>query len=68
MLQYIVGTGQKACAACKYWNDPTNSAVKPKMRNVWLYDMDAKNTCLKCGCERKANMRCNDFECKFPHV
>lgn len=68
MLQYIVGSGQKRCAACKYWNDPANTAIMPKMRNVWLFDMDARNKCLKTGTERKATMQCNDFVCKLPRV
>lgn len=67
-MQYLVGSKQTACAVCKYWNDPTNSAIKPKMKNLWIYDMDAKNICLRRGVERKVNYACNDFECKLPYI
>ncbi len=68
LLQFVVGSGQKVCAACKFWNDPANSAITPKMRNLWLFDQDVKNKCLRSGCDRKANMGCPYFECKLPRV
>lgn len=39
----------KKCAFCKYWYDPTNSAISPRSPkiNLWEYDDKAKCKCLQ---------------------
>lgn len=39
----------KRCAFCKYWYDPTNSAIEPKnpRSNTWKFDDHCKKMCLK---------------------
>ncbi|MBQ3544741.1 MAG: hypothetical protein IJA34_07130 [Lachnospiraceae bacterium] len=56
----------KKCAFCKYWYDPTNSAIQPHLpnANVWKYDMNAKQMCLKTNREMKASSGCGRYECK----
>lgn len=59
----------RKCAFCKYWNDPTNSAIRPLPGGYWEYDSSAMHECL-----RKHNMKmkgvagCTDFECKLPKI
>ena len=56
----------KRCAFCKYWYDPTNSAIQPYLpnMNVWKYDMNAKQMCLKKNREMKASSGCGRYEGK----
>lgn len=36
----------RRCAFCKYWYDPTNSAIRPKGgKDMWEYDGNVKNKC-----------------------
>lgn len=39
----------KKCALCKYWYDPTNSAISPRFPkiNLWQYDDTARMKCLQ---------------------
>jgi hypothetical protein len=59
----------KKCAFCKYWNDPTNSAIVPKSPAIGLWEI--KNINQKCICFKKnipmpANGFCNnDYEQKL---
>ena len=62
----------RICAFCKYWYDPTNSAIFPKFpqQGLWEYDREAKFPCLKNSNARNlkpshANA-CDKFECKIP--
>ena len=46
----------KKCAFCKYWYDPTNSAISPRSPkiNLWEYDDKAKCKCLQKNYDMKA--------------
>lgn len=57
----------KKCAICKYWYDPTNSAINPKAPhiNVWEYDDKAKRMCLKKGSNTAASATCGMHICKL---
>lgn len=60
-------TTQK-CAFCKYWYDPTNTAIAPKSPriNLWvIVDPKCKNKCFLKNFETKAINSCNRFECKL---
>lgn len=54
------------CAFCKYWYDPTNSAIEPMPGNttVWKFDKSANNKCSKLSLMRKGHMGCGKYECK----
>jgi len=56
----------KACAFCKQWYDPTNSAIRPKAPAVglWEYDPKATNKCLRTNADRKGSQLCHKYECK----
>lgn len=62
----------KICAFCKYWYDPTNSAISPSdpRMGIWEYDHDAKFPCLQNGNARNLKpshtQACNKYECKIP--
>lgn len=69
MPTFNVKSGQKLCAFCKYWNDPANSAISPKLHavGIWEYDKKAEAVCVKRGCKRSGYLvGCNDYECKIP--
>ena len=57
----------KKCAFCKYWYDPTNSAIEPKSPaiNVWQYDEKAKHMCMKKNYDMSAGAFCSRYECKL---
>ncbi|MCR4833320.1 MAG: hypothetical protein K5900_07070 [Butyrivibrio sp.] len=57
----------KKCAFCKYWYDPTNSAIVPKSPhiNLWQYDDNCKNKCLLKNYDMRSNAFCNKYECKL---
>ena len=43
----------KKCALCKYWYDPTNSAITPVNPKIGIWeinDTDKKSKCLKTNC------------------
>ena len=49
----------KICASCKYWDDPTRSAMKPTIgTNIWDIDVKQRNFCLRRKTETKAINRC----------
>lgn len=54
------------CVFCKYWYDPTNSALKPRL-NKNLFDVDdkIKNRCSKKKLLTQAISNCPFFERKF---
>lgn len=58
----------KRCAFCKYWYDPTNSAIMPKAPNIGLWeikDINQKCMCLKKNIQMPAGAFCsNDYEGK----
>lgn len=58
---------ERHCAFCKYWYDPTNSAIVPKMPNmgIWEFDSNAKNKCLKTNIEKRAASFCSKYESKI---
>lgn len=57
----------KKCAFCKYWHDPTNSAIFPRSPkiNLWEYNEKAKMKCLQKNYDMKASAFCGKFECKL---
>ena len=57
----------KKCAFCKYWYDPTNSAIAPKypQRGVWEYDQNVKKKCLKTNFDKRADSWCSKYEGKI---
>lgn len=59
----------KKCAFCKYWYDPTNSAISPKAPSVGLWeikDINQKCLCTKTNMNMPANAFCSrDFESKI---
>lgn len=57
----------KKCAFCKYWYDPTNSAIEPRNSriNMWTVDENAKRTCTKLNVEKSATAFCGKYECKL---
>lgn len=58
--------GIKKCAFCKYWYDPTNSAIRPSFgRGAWEYDVDAKSKCRVRNVNMKAFASCPKFESKL---
>ncbi|MCF0111736.1 MAG: hypothetical protein HUJ58_07535 [Erysipelotrichaceae bacterium] len=58
------------CAFCKYWYDPTNSAITPRNArlNLWRFDENAKCMCMKKNFEMKAIATCPHYECKLELV
>lgn len=60
----------KKCAVCKYWYDPTNSAINPKAPqiNLWDYDDKAKRMCLKRGSTVSAGGFCGSYCCKLEEM
>jgi hypothetical protein len=57
----------KKCAFCKYWYDPTNSAIRPKSPkiNIWEYDDKAKCKCLQKNFNMSANAFCGKYTLKL---
>lgn len=57
----------KKCVFCKYWYDPTNSAISPRSPriNLWDYNERAKMKCLQKNCDMVAGAFCNKYECKL---
>lgn len=53
------------CAFCKYWYDPTNSAIRPISPVAWEFDAHVKKKCLKCNSERQGMGTCSYFENKL---
>lgn len=57
------------CAFCKYWYDPTNSAIVPKSPAIGLWqikDVNQKSKCLKKNIPMPANAFCSmDFISKI---
>mgnify|MGYP007065843000 CR=1 FL=1 len=49
------GLSARHCAFCKYWYDPTNSAIRPlKNRGVWEYDITIKCNCRLMNVDKAA--------------
>jgi hypothetical protein len=66
MLLANIKTSKK-CAFCKYWYDPTNNAIQPSnpKLNLWKYDGNVKNKCLKTNLKKPAHSTCPKYECKL---
>lgn len=55
----------KICASCKYWDDPTRSAIKPTTgRGLWEVDMTKKFLCIRRRVRMMAGHRCPYHESK----
>lgn len=57
----------KRCAFCKYFYDPTNTAIRPKNPSIglWEFDSKAKSKCTIRPGEKIANFVCPQFVCKI---
>ena len=59
----------KKCAFCKYWYDPTNSAIAPKCPGIGMWeikDINQKCMCMKKNIPMPANAFCSrDYCCKL---
>ena len=57
----------KKCAFCKYWYDPTNSAIRPRTPqfNQLEFDDQCKKLCMKKNFEMNAGAFCCSYECKI---
>ncbi|MBR1443375.1 MAG: hypothetical protein IJ583_07575 [Firmicutes bacterium] len=57
----------KKCAFCKYWYDPTNSAISPKFpkQNMWEYDNSIRCKCLQKNIDMPSTSLCAKYECKL---
>lgn len=57
----------KFCVFCKFWYDPTNSAITPKAPSIglWEFDNKAKNICTITNIQRPAIGTCPKFQCKL---
>ena len=63
----------KYCCICKYWYDPTNSAIAPVAPNInmWGVATDMYNDrkkCIKTNLPKSAVDSCSRFECKLPVI
>jgi hypothetical protein len=53
------------CASCRYWDDPTRSAMKPTVgKNLWEIDTSQRRLCMKRRIKMKAAARCRLHEFK----
>ena len=59
----------KKCATCKYWYDPTNSAIEPQAPNIGLWkikEVNQMNLCTKRNIKMQASVFCSaDYICKL---
>ena len=57
----------KMCAFCKYWYDPTNSAISPRAPQIgmWEYDNTCRKKCLIKNFDMNASSFCSKYECKI---
>lgn len=53
------------CALCKFWYNPTNSAIMPLSGNWWEYDTEMKARCMKTfSLTMKGGNSCGKFKSK----
>lgn len=59
----------KQCGFCKFWYDPTNSAIRPSNSGniFWELDTKIKNKCLKKGTQKFSSNTCNEYVCKIEY-
>ncbi len=56
----------KRCAFCKYWYDPTNSAIEPLSgKNKWSLINGKKSKCFERNLQTFSQNTCNKFMCKL---
>lgn len=67
MLTFNVKSKSRLCAFCRYWYDPTNSHIVPKLikSGFWEYDEKAECFCEKTGNKMRANQSCHRYSCKI---
>ena len=55
------------CAFCKYWYDPTNSALiaKNPAAGFWEYDPRKKSRCSMMNAETAGGQTCGKFDMKM---
>ena len=61
---------EQKCGICKYWFDPTYSAIKPvaPQINLWEMDGNVRKMCLQSGMEKAATNSCSKFRCKIEAI
>ncbi len=65
--QYNPRNPRRLCAFCKFWNDPTNSVIRPKPGGMWEYDSGVYHECLRKSNAKMASQACcTYFDCKIP--
>lgn len=66
MLKIHNVRGTRLCAFCKYWYDPTNSAIRPKNTRAgfWEYEHTVTNKCTKYNAPKPSWAQCLDYEPK----
>lgn len=66
MLKVANSKETRICAFCRFWYDPTNSAIKPKMGNFFYFEETISKPCAKRdNLETPAWSSCGHFACKF---
>ena len=56
------------CAFCRYWYDPTNSAITPEapQAGFWRFDMNRRELCMKkAGIKMRSWCSCSQYKCKI---
>ena len=67
MQQFQVKSNFRKCAFCKYWYDPTNSAISSKAPNIGILEYDERRQakCLVRNAEMPAYHGCAKYACKL---
>jgi len=59
-------TNSKICVMCRFWYDPTWSALKPYIGDSYKYDSNARKECSQHGNNiMPAYHTCADFQSKI---
>lgn len=66
MMTRMNFSSTKVCGSCKYWNDPTYSAIKPTLsKDIWEVDLSVKCLCVKKRIIIGSGHRCSDYQSKL---
>ncbi len=56
----------RKCAFCKYWYDPTNSAIDKKLQpGKWEFQAGIRKICTFKNTYMKSHQDCAHYECKI---
>ena len=54
------------CGVCRYWYDPTNSAISPHNPNMNFWNMEqCRKLCMKKNLQVPSTGYCQKYECKL---